>query len=283
MELCNLSVIRSLLEEQGFRFSKAMGQNFLTAAWVPERIAEESGAGPDSAVLEVGPGVGCLTAELARRAGSVTAVELDKRLLPVLDKSLAEFRNVTVIQGDIMKLSIEKLAEEHFGGRRPMLCANLPYNITTPVLTKALDSRIFETVTVMIQREVAHRICAAPGTADYGAFSVYCQYHSEPEILFDVSPGCFEPKPKVTSTVIRLNVRKEPPVECDEELFFRVVRAAFGQRRKTLLNAMAAGLNGFGKEAIAAAITAAGLDPTVRGERLGIPQFAALTEALSRL
>ena len=174
--------------------------------------------------------------------------------------------------------------EEHFGGLRPVVCANLPYNVTSPLLTAFLEAGCFETVTVMIQREVARRLCAKPGTADYGAFTVFTQWHAEPEILFDVAPGCFLPAPKVTSSVVQLTVRKAPPVAvASEKRFFAVVRSAFNQRRKTLLNALSAGLNGFAKEQIAQAIADCGLDEKVRGEALGIAEFARLSDRLDAM
>lgn len=211
----------------------------------------------------------------------MVAVELDRSLLPVLDETLADFSNVEILPADILKLDIPALVDEKFSGMVPMACANLPYNITTPVITALIEANHFSCIAVMIQREVALRICAAPGTADYGAFSVYCQYHTAPELLFDVGPECFVPAPKVTSSVIRMIPRSAPPegVE-DEKRFFRVVKAAFGQRRKTLLNALSAGLGGVDKEHIKSAIAAAGLEENIRGERLGIPEFAALTRAL---
>lgn len=281
MDLCDIRTIKALLGRHGFRFSKSMGQNFLIEDWVPRDIADASGASPDSGVLEIGPGIGPLTAQLCARAGKVAAVELDRSLLPVLDETLADCSNVEILPADILKLDIPALVDEKFPGLVPMACANLPYNITTPVLTALIEARRFACIAVMIQREVALRICAAPGTADYGAFSVYCQYHTVPELLFDVGPECFVPAPKVTSSVIRMVPRSAPPegVE-DEKRFFRVVKAAFGQRRKTLLNALAAGLGGVDKEAIKAAIADAGLEENIRGERLGIPEFAALTRAL---
>ena len=281
MDLCSSNDIRALLGRHGFRFSKRMGQNFLIQGWVPRDIADASGADPSCGGLEIGPGIGPLTVQLAARAGKVTAVELDRNLLPILAETLSPCRNVTVIPGDVMKLDLAALAAEQFAGLTPIACANLPYNITTPVLTALIEARRFACIAVMIQREVALRICAAPGTADYGAFSVYCQYHTVPELLFDVGPECFVPAPKVTSSVIRMVPRAVPPegVE-DEKRFFRVVKAAFGQRRKTLLNALSAGLGGVDKETIRAAIAAAGLPEHVRGERLGIPEFAALTRAL---
>ena len=281
MNLTNPSELKLLLSKHGFRFSKAMGQNFLIASWVPERIALEAGIDEVTGVLEVGPGVGCLTHELAQYAGRVLAVELDERLRPVLQETLADCENADVVFGDVLKQILPELVREHFGGLRPVVCANLPYNVTSPLLTAFLEAGCFETVTVMIQREVAKRLCAKPGTADYGAFTVFTQWHAEPEILFDVSPGCFLPAPKVTSSVVRLAVRKAPPGEVQsEKRFFSVVRAAFNQRRKTLLNALSSGLNGFTKEQIAQAIADCGLDEKVRGEALGIAEFARLSDRL---
>ena len=284
MNLTNPTELKALLNRHGFRFSKAMGQNFLIAAWVPERIAAEAGIDEGTGVLEVGPGVGCLTHELAQYAGKVLAVELDERLRPVLAETLADCENAEVIFGDVLKQDLPALVKEHFPGLRPVVCANLPYNVTSPLLTAFLEAGCFETVTVMIQREVAKRLCAKPGTADYGAFTVFTQWHAEPEILFDVSPGCFLPAPKVTSSVVRLTVRKAPPVEViSEKRFFAVVRAAFNQRRKTLLNALSSGLSGFTKEQIAQAISDCGLDEKVRGEALGIAEFARLSDRLDAM
>lgn len=282
MDLCNAEDIRRLLSRHGFRFSKSMGQNFLIAAWVPREITARAEISSGDGVLEIGPGIGPLTRQLALHAGRVTAVELDRSLLPILEETLAPYDNVNVVCADIMKTEIPTLVRENFGGLTPKVCANLPYNITTPVLTRLLESKCFTSITVMIQREVARRICAAPGTGDYGAFSVYCQYHADPELLFDVEPACFLPPPKVTSSVITLHIRSAPPVRVpDEAFFFRVVKAAFGQRRKTLLNALAAGLGGpDGKDSARRAIAACGLPENVRGERLGIPEFSALADAL---
>ena len=284
MNLTNPSELKLLLGKHGFRFSKAMGQNFLIAAWVPERIASEAGIDESTGVLEVGPGVGCLTHELAQYAGKVLAVELDERLRPVLRETLADCENAEVLFGDVLKQDLPALVKEHFPGLHPVVCANLPYNVTSPLLTAFLEAGCFETVTVMIQREVAKRLCAKPGTADYGAFTVFTQWHAEPEILFDVSPGCFLPAPKVTSSVVRLTVRKAPPVEViSEKRFFAVVRAAFNQRRKTLLNALSSGLSGFTKEQIAQAISDCGLDEKVRGEALGIAELARLSDRLDAM
>ena len=281
MNLTNPSVLRALLEPHGFRFSKSMGQNFLIAQWVPERIAEEAGLDETVGVLEVGPGVGCLTQELAMRAGRVVSVELDERLKPVLAETLSDSPNAEVVFGDVLKQNLPALVSEKLAGLTPVVCANLPYNVTSPLLTAFFEAGCFARLTVMVQKEVAQRLCAKPGTADYGAFTVYTQWHAEPQILFDVSPGCFMPAPKVTSSVVRLDVRKEPLAAVqDEAQMFRVVRAAFNQRRKTLSNALSAGLSGFSKEQITAAIQACGLDPRVRGEALSIGQFAALSDAL---
>lgn len=282
MDLTNPSELKTLLTRHGFHFSKAMGQNFLIAAWVPERIAEESGVDAETGVLEVGPGVGCLTRELSERAGKVLAVELDQRLQPVLSETLAGCENTEVLFRDVLKQNLPQLVEETFPGLRPAVCANLPYNVTSPLLTAFLEAGCFDTVTVMVQREVAHRLCAKPGTADYGAFTIFTQWHAEPEILFDVSPGCFLPAPKVTSSVVHLKVRKTPPVSVQsEKRFFQVVRAAFNQRRKTLVNALSAGLNDVTKEQAAAAIQACGFDERIRGEALSIPEFAAISDQLT--
>ena len=284
MDLCDINEIKSLLGPNGFHFSKSMGQNFLTAAWVPERIAAEAGADGQTGVLEVGPGIGCLTAQLARRAGKVVAVELDKKLAPVLDVTLADFPNAEVVFGDVLKLDLAALCAEKLPGLRPVVCANLPYNITSPLIAAFLDAGCFDTLTLMVQREVARRICAEAGSADYGAFTVYVQWHAETEILFDVPPDCFMPRPKVTSSVIKLSVRKVPPVEVrDEKFFFRVVRAAFNQRRKTLQNALAAGLPAHTKEQIGAAIATCGLNERVRGEELSMNKFAQLSNILMEL
>ena len=281
MDICNINDIKALLARHGFHFSKSMGQNFLIQSWVPEDIAAASGAAKDCCVLEIGPGIGPLTQQLAGRAGKVVAVELDRSLLPILAETLEGQENVHIISGDIMKSDIPSLVDEQFQGFRPMACANLPYNITTPVITALIEANRFEAITVMIQREVALRICAAPGTSDYGAFSVFCQYHTDPELLFDVPNTCFLPAPKVTSSVIRLIPRSKPAEVEDEAFFFRVVHAAFAQRRKTLLNTLSSALGQpFTREMVADAIATCGLRPDVRGERLGIPEFARLAHVL---
>lgn len=284
MDLCDINVIKSLLGPNGFRFSKSMGQNFLTAAWVPEQIAAQAGLDEETGVLEVGPGVGCLTVQLAQRAGKVVAVELDRHLEPVLAETLADCPNAETVFGDVLKLDLAALCAEKLPGLRPVVCANLPYNITSPLLSAFLDAGCFETMTVMVQREVARRICADAGTPDYGAFTIYVQWHAVPEILFDVSPDCFLPQPKVTSSVMKLTVRKAPPCDvADEKFFFAVVRASFNQRRKTLQNGLSAGLAGFTKDQIGAAIAACGFDERVRGEDLSIEQFACLSNELKNI
>ena len=282
MNLTDYNEIRSLLSRHGFRFSKSLGQNFLTAAWVPARIAESAGLDADTGVLEVGPGVGCLTEQLSLRAGKVLAVELDKALKPVLAETLAVRENVELLFGDVLKQDLPRLVEEKLPGLRPAVCANLPYNVTTPLLTAFLEAGCFETVTVMIQREVARRICAPANTADYGAFGLFVQWHCETELLFDVPPSCFVPQPKVTSSVIRLTRRREKPFPVrDEALLFRCIRAAFNQRRKTLANALSAGIGGLGKEQAEEILTDCGFDPRIRGEAVDLAGFVRIADAIS--
>lgn len=283
MELCDVHQMKALLEENGFHFSKAKGQNFLTAAWVPQRIAEEAWVDSAAGVLEVGPGIGPLTEQLCLRAGKVLAVELDRRLEPILAKTVGHFDNLEIRFDDVMQLDLAETVRAAFPGLRPMACANLPYYITSPILTKLLESQAFDSVTVMIQKEVAQRICAAPGTGDGSAFSVFCHWYAEPRILFDVPPSCFLPQPKVTSTVITLKTLQTPPCPvADEALFFRVVRAAFGQRRKTLSNALSAGFPALGKEGVNQVLAACGLPTTIRGEALTMEQFAAIANEMAK-
>ena len=281
MNLCDYDAIRGLLSRHGFHFSKSMGQNFLIDPEVPRRIAEGSGADETCGVVEIGPGIGPLTAELARRAGKVAAVELDQKLLPVLAETMAPYPNVEIVSGDVLKLDLAALAAEKLPGLTPMVCANLPYNITSPVLEKLVETPCFSSFTVMIQREVARRICAPQGSADGGSFSLFLQYHMVPELLFDVPPEKFLPAPKVTSSVIRCVRRPAPAVDvADEDFFFKVVRGAFLLRRKTLANSLSAALPGFSKETVQAAIAECGLPADVRGERLTLADFAALAAAL---
>ena len=283
MELTDINSIRELLARHGFRFSKSLGQNFLTADWVPRDIADGAQIDKNTGVLEIGPGIGCLTRELSLRAGKVVSVELDSALKPILAETLADLDNVEIIFGDVLKQNLPKLVQEHFDGLRPVVCANLPYNVTSPVLTAILESGVFDSVTVMIQREVARRICAKPGTADYGAFGIFVQWHTETQLLFDVPPSCFVPQPKVTSSVIHLTKRAVPPCDVsDEKLLFKIIRAAFNQRRKTLVNALSSGL-GIDKSVAETVITECGLDARVRGEVLSIQEYAALCEKLANL
>lgn len=279
LNLTNIKDIQELLSRNGFRFSKSMGQNFLTAQWVPERIADEAELDENTGVLEVGPGIGCLTEQLSIRAGKVLAVEVDKALKPVLAETLAGRDNVEIVFGDVLKNDLRKLVNEHFSGLRPVVCANLPYNITSPLLTAFLEADCFETITVMIQKEVAQRLCAKAGNGEYGAFTVFVNWHAEPEMLFDVPPGCFIPQPKVTSSVIRLRRRQTRPVDVkDEGFFFRVVRAAFNQRRKTLVNALTNGMSEVTRETAESAVAECGLDLRIRGEALDISAFAAVAD-----
>ena len=282
MDLTNINEIRQLLAKNGFHFSKSLGQNFLTAAWVPEDIAESAGLDANTGVLEVGPGVGCLTVELAKRAGKVVAVELDKALKPILKETLNGYDNAEVIFGDVLKLDIPALVREKFPGLRPVICANLPYNVTSPLITAFLEADCFDTVTVMIQREVARRICALPNTADYGAFTLFVQWYTDAEILFDVPPSCFIPQPKVTSSVIRLKKREKHPCSVrDEALMFKVIRAAFNMRRKTLVNALAAAFGDLSKDDIEEILIKCALDTKVRGEVLDIGSFAKIADEIS--
>ena len=284
MDLCDISQIKALLARHGFRFSKSMGQNFLIEDWVPREIAKASGAHGDVGVLEIGPGIGCLTRELAGRAGKVVSVELDRSLLPILKETLAGRDNVEIVPGDILKLDIRQLVQSMPWFSGFAACANLPYNITTPAVTALIEAKCFFAITVIIQKEVAQRICARPGSKEYGAFSVYCQYYTDPELLFEVPPDCFIPAPKVTSAVVRMVPRPAPEEVDDPDHFFRVVKGAFALRRKTLLNSLSSVFGGqLSKEQLAQAIAACGLPADVRGERLSIPQFAQLSRVLRGL
>lgn len=269
MDLCDRNDIQALLARHGFHFAKALGQNFLIRGDVAEDIAA-AGCVPGCGVLEVGPGIGALTVQLARRAEKVVSVELDKRLPPVLAETMADYDNFTLIEGDVMALDLAAVTAEKFPGLPAVLCANLPYNITTPFLTACVRAGCFRQLTVLIQKEVALRICAKPGTADYGAFSLLMQYYTVPELLFEVPNSCFMPPPKVTSAVVRCVTRKALPVQVrSEEAFWRTVRAGFALRRKTLVNSLQTGWQ-LPKEQLAAIVAGCGLSPTVRGEALGL-------------
>ncbi len=283
INVCDIHIMKPLLAEHGFHFSKAKGQNFLVTGWVPQRIAEDAGVDDTAGVLEIGPGIGPLTQQLALRAKKVCAVELDKRLAPILEKTVGDFQNLEILWDDILNQDIPALVAEKFPGLRPMACANLPYYITSPILTALLEAECFESVTVMVQKEVAQRIAAKPGSADYSAFTIFCQYYAEPEILFDVPAGCFLPQPKVTSAVIQLKVRKELPWDiADKATFFRAVRASFAMRRKTLQNGLSSGFPELGKAGAAEVLEACGLSPSVRGEKLDIEAFARIANEIYR-
>lgn len=281
IDLANPTQIKALLARHGFHFSKALGQNFLVNPSVCPRMASQCGAEEAAGVLEIGPGIGVLTAELSRHAKKVVALELDSRLLPVLTETLADRSNVTVLQADAMEVDLAALLAREFDG--PVaVCANLPYYITSPLLMRLLESHLpITAVTVMVQKEAATRICAAPGSRDGGAISLAVRYYAEPHVLFAVSAGSFLPSPKVDSSVIRLDLHAAPPVTVqDEALLFRVIKAAFAQRRKTLLNALSAGL-GLPKAQISAALRAVGVAENLRGERLLLEDFAHLADALA--
>ena len=284
--LANSGTIRRLLEEAGFSFKKSLGQNFLINPSVCPRMAEAacdslSGVRP-AGILEIGPGVGVLTVELARAADKVVSVELDERLRPVLAKTLDGFPNVSVVFGDAMKLDLGALIAEEFDGMDVAVCANLPYYITSPLLMLLLESRLpVRSITVMVQKEAAVRLCAKPGTREAGAVTAAVAYYARPKILFTVSPGSFMPPPKVESAVIQLKILDRPPVEVnDERAFFALVRAAFAQRRKTLVNSVSAALPA-DKAVLQAALDALGIEPTVRAERMTLDQFAALANLLA--
>jgi len=283
VNVCDIQVMKPLLAQHGFHFSKAKGQNFLIANWVPERIAEDAGVDQTAGVLEIGPGIGPLTQQLCLRANKVCAVELDKRLEPILQQTVGEFSNLEIIWDDVLKQDVHALVKEKFAGLRPMACANLPYYITSPILSALLEAECFDSVTVMVQKEVAQRIAAKPGTADYSAFTIFCQFYAEPELLFDVPAHCFMPQPKVTSAVITLRTRKALPWRIDnKEIFFRTVKASFAMRRKTLQNGLASGFPELGKMGAGEVIQACGLPASVRGETLSIQQFADIANEIAR-
>lgn len=279
--LSDISYIRDVMGRHGVHFSKALGQNFLINPSVCPRMAESCGADEHTGVIEVGPGIGVLTYELSQKAKKVVAVELDQRLLPVLGETLAGRDNVQIVNEDVMKIDLNRLIAEEFAGMEVAVCANLPYYITSPVVMRLLEERLpIKAITVMVQKEAAERLCALPGTRACGAVSAAVRYYSEPEILFGVSRGSFMPAPNVDSAVIRLNVLQEPPVRVNSEAgFFRLVKAAFGQRRKTVSNSVASGL-GMPKEMIRAALTRAGIPENARAEALTMEQLCDFSNEL---
>jgi len=285
MNLCDINELRPMLARHGFHFSKSLGQNFLVDDSVPEAIAHRAGVDEQTGVLEIGPGVGTLTAALAKKAGKVLALELDRRLLPVLGETLAGCKNVEVVHADALKADLSALCREHLAGLRPAACANLPYYITSPAISALLDADVFDTVTVMVQKEVAQRLTAAPGSRHYGSFTVYVQYRCEASILLDVASAAFYPQPKVDSAVVHLKRRAAPPaVPADEKLFWEIVRASFAQRRKTLLNALSASFHTrISRETLGDAIRSCALSPSARGETLSIADFARLSDEFGPL
>ena len=284
LELTDIGTIKALLARHGFHFSKALGQNFIVNPSVCPRMADESGIDSESGVIEIGAGIGVLTAELAKRAKKVVCIELDSKLLPILDETLADFDNIEIINADVLKTDLAALIEEKFGGMPVYVCANLPYYITSPVIMTLLESRLpLKAVTLMVQREAAQRLCAPVGSRLSGAVTVAVDYYAEARKLFDVSAGSFMPAPKVDSSVIRLDIREKPGIEVsDEKLFFSMVHAAFSQRRKTASNSISSG-TGIPKAVVAEAIERCGFPPSVRAESMTAEQLAALCEALNEL
>ncbi len=286
MKLTNPSELKAVIERFGFSFSKGLGQNFLIDDDVLSAIADGSGANKNEGALEIGPGAGTLTAALAERAARVAAVEIDKRLLPLLGCTLGGFDNVTVIEGDILKLDLKSLISEQFGTMPVRVVANLPYYITTPIIMAFLENEVpVKSLTVMVQKEVADRMTASPGGKDYGALTAAVQFYTEPHIICRAEPHCFMPQPKVASTVIRLDVAERPTVEVgNKELMFKIIKSAFGQRRKTLLNALShSPYVNLGKETVTECIAAVGLRSDIRGEKLSLAEFAALTDKIEEV
>ena len=281
--LTDLSTIRDLCARYDFALSKGFGQNFIINPGICPRIAEEAGIGPGWGALEVGPGIGVLTELLAKRADKVVSVEVDKRLPPLLAETMAGYDNFKLVLQDVLKVDLKALLAEEFGDKPVAVCANLPYYITSPILMRLLEEKLpIRNITVMVQREAAQRLCAAPGTREAGAISYAVAYYAQPKMLFTVQPGSFYPAPSVTSAVIRLDVRQEPPVELpegQESAYFALIRAAFSQRRKTAANAIANGLK-LPKAQVLAALQEAGMDERVRPEQLTLQDYAALLTAL---
>lgn len=283
-DLVNPQNTIAVLQKYHFNFQKRFGQNFLIDPLVLTRILEAAEIGEQDFVLEIGPGIGTLTQALCEKAREVTAVEIDRSLIPILADTLSEYRNVTVLNEDILKVDLRALSEEKNGGAPMKIVANLPYYITTPIIMKLLENRVpFQSITVMVQKEVAERMEAAPGTKDYGALSLAIRYYCEPEIIAQVPPNSFMPRPGVGSAVIRLTRHEQPVVSVrDEALLFRLIRASFNQRRKTLQNGIAnSGAFSLTKDEIAEVISSAGFSPTVRGETLSLEEFARLSNAFS--
>ena len=282
MDLCNLSVIKQVMADAGITFRKEFGQNFLTNRLIPEEIADNCSEEQESLIIEIGPGIGCLTKELASRYRKVVAIEIDRGLIPVLDKTLADYGNITVINDDVMKVDLRKLVEQYSEGLPVSVCANLPYYITTPIIMYLLESGVkFKSITVMVQNEVAARLSAKAGSADYGAITAILGYYGSVKKLFKVSAGCFVPAPKVDSAVVRIDLYDTPVYHPkNEKLFRNIIKFAFEMRRKTLVNALYSKLS-LPKEIIAEAIVGIGQSETVRGEKLTTEDFVRLSDLLS--
>lgn len=280
--LSDIGVIKEILGKHGFTFSKSLGQNFLINPSVCPKMAELSGAGKGVGVIEIGPGIGVLTNELCKLSDKVVAIELDKRLLPVLDETLAEYDNIKIINSDVLELDLNKLIEEEFKGMEVVVCANLPYYITSPVIMKLLESKLpIKAITVMVQKEAALRICAEVGSRASGAVTVAVNYYAKPQMLFGVSAGSFMPAPKVDSAVMRLDVLKKPPVETDEQKFFAVVKSAFSQRRKTVANSLSSGL-GIEKAMVISLLESSDIPINARAEKLSMQNFADIANNLGK-
>lgn len=281
MNLCDIHQIKLLLARHGFQFSKNLGQNFLCDEAVPAAIAEGAGLTPDTCVIEVGPGIGALSAQLCRRAKKVVAIELDRRLPAILSETMAAFDNFTLVEGDVLKADLPGLCREQFGDEPVIACANLPYYITTPALTALLECGCFKSVVVMVQKEAAQRICARPGDADYSAFTAQVAYYARPSVLMDVPRDLFLPAPKVDSAVLKLDLWENPPVKGEKTEIFRVIRAAFANRRKTFANGLCIE---FGKQlpkqTAETLLCSMGFAQNVRGEMLSLEDFAAISVEL---
>lgn len=282
--LCDIGEIKRIMESSGFSFSKALGQNFIVNPSVCPRMAEMCGADKECGVLEVGPGIGVLTNELCKVAKKVVAVELDKRLPEILAKTLSDHDNVKIVSGDVMEIDLHKLIKEEFEGMDVVVCANLPYYITSPIIMKLLEERLpIKALTVMVQKEAADRLCAQMGTRAAGAVTAAVRYYSEPKLLFKVSAGSFMPAPKVDSAVIRLDIHNETKLNVkDEKLYFRVVRGAFSQRRKTVSNSLSSVLS-IEKAKVMEALEKAGVSPMARAEQLTLEDFASISNAIGEV
>lgn len=281
MNLCDINQIKLLLARHGFKFSKDLGQNFLCDEEIPAAIAEGAGITPETCVVEVGPGIGALSAQLCKRAKKVTAIELDRRLPAILAETMAAYDNFTLVEGDVLKTDLPALCGEHFGDSPVIACANLPYYITTPAITALLESGCFKSVVVMVQKEAAQRICARPGDADYSAFTAQVAYYAKPNVILDVPHELFIPAPKVDSAVLRLDIYEQPPVAGEKKEIFRVIRAAFANRRKTFANGLCIEYGKkLSKQMAEELLVSLGFAQNVRGEALSLADFAAISVKL---